>query len=93
MSDTLINGSITISFLARNLTIFNIIRWVAGSMGQTSDVSSIIFFHNFLQNSFKNPFNLFSYNFTKIKIKSFECPAIHCFIFNPNLTLLVKLLF
>ena len=46
-------------------------------MDQVSDIPSIIFFHNFLQNSLKKSFQfifLFSYNFTKIKIKTFECP-------------------
>jgi hypothetical protein len=43
---------------------------------QVSDVPSIIFFHNFLQNALQNSFYHFfiSYNFTKIKIKCFECP-------------------
>jgi hypothetical protein len=62
---------------SRNPTIFNIMCWVAGSMGdhlinQVTDVPSIIFFHNFLQNSLQK--------------KSFECskskPATHCFFFN-----------
>ena len=54
--------------------------WVAG----TNDSSTkhlmfqvyIFFFHNFLQNSLQKSFQfifLFFYNFTKIKIKSFEC--------------------
>ena len=44
---------------------------------QASDVPNIIFFHNFLQKSLQKSFQfifLFFYNFTKIKIKSFECP-------------------
>ena len=34
----------------------------------------LFFFHNFLQNSLQNGFNLFFYKFTKIKIEIFECP-------------------
>ena len=58
--------------------------WYAGPLGwwdkrlivQASDVPSI-FFHNFLQNSLQKSFQFifsFFYKFTKIKIKSFECP-------------------
>ena len=42
-----------------------------------SDVPSIIFFHDFLQNSLQKFFQfifLFFYKITKIEIKSFECP-------------------
>ena len=73
----------------RNLSIYKVIRWLAGPMGQTTRRPSVwcskyyFFFHNFLQ-ILKKSFNLFFYNFTKIKIKSFECPkskpATHCFI-------------
>ena len=52
-------------------------RWDKQLIDQASDVPSIIFFHNFLQNSLQKLFQfifLFFYNFTKIKIKSFECP-------------------
>ena len=38
-----------------NPTIFNIIRWVAGSLGP-KNVPSIIFFHNFLQNYLQKSF-------------------------------------
>ena len=41
-------------------------RWVDGtfvSLTDASDVPSIIYFHYFLQNSLKNPFNLFFYLF------------------------------
>ena len=45
-------------------------------------------FHNFMQNSLQNHFNLFfyfSYNFADIKIKNFQCPkskpVTHCLIF------------
>ena len=44
---------------------------------QASDIPSIIFFHNFLQNSQQKLFQfifIFFYKFTKIRIKSFECP-------------------
>ena len=54
-------------------------RWDKRLVDQASDVPSIIFFHDFLQNSLQNPFNLFSYFFykiTKMKIKSFECPKV-----------------
>ena len=65
----------------RNPTIFNIIRWVAG----TNDSSTkhlmfqvyIIFFIISCKILCKNHLNLFSYffyNLTKIKIKIFECP-------------------
>ena len=52
-------------------------QWAKQLINQVSDVPSIIFFHNFLQNSLQKSFQfifLFFYNFTKIKIKSFECP-------------------
>ena len=71
------------------------------SIDQVSDVPSIIFCQKFLQNSlqkflqnslkkfFAKIFSIYFfifYNFTKIKIKSFECPnskpETHCFIFN-----------
>ena len=41
----------------------------------------LFYFHNFLQNSLQKSFPfviLFLYNFTKIKIKSFECPKCTC---------------
>ena len=68
-----------------NLQYNTLGRWDNRLIDQASDVPSIIFFHSFLQNSLQNSFNLFFYNFTKIK--SFECPkskpgATHCFIFN-----------
>ena len=50
-------------------------RWDKRIVDQASDVPSIIFFHNFLQNSLQKSFQfifLFFHNFTKIKIKSFE---------------------
>ena len=43
--------------------------WDNRLIDQASDVSSIIFFSNVLQNSF----NLIFYNFTKIKMNNFEC--------------------
>ena len=64
-------------------TIYNIIHWLGGSLGQMTHRPSVwcskyyFFFHNFLQNSLQKSFQfifLFFYNFTKIKIKSFECP-------------------
>ena len=74
-----------------NPTIFNIIRWVDGTIVSLTKrlmfQVHIIFFFIISCNFFcKNPFNLFFYNFKKIKTKSFECPkskpATHCFIFN-----------
>ena len=52
-------------------------RWDKRILDQMFDVPSIIFFHNFLQNSLQKSFQfifLFFYKITKIKIKSFECP-------------------
>ena len=52
-------------------------RWAKQLGDQASDVPSIFFFHNFLQNSLQKSFQfifLFFHKFTKIKIKSFECP-------------------
>ena len=50
----------------------------AGSLVQMTcrrSVSSNIFFHSFLQNPLQESFQFFfSYKFTKMKIKSFECP-------------------
>ena len=63
----------------RNPTIFNIIRWVAGSLGRTTHWPSVwcskcyFFFIISCQFFCKNHFNLFSY-LIKMKIKSFECP-------------------
>ena len=44
---------------------------------KASDVPSIIFFHDFLQNSLQKYFQsicLFFKKDTKIKVKNFECP-------------------
>ena len=58
--------------ICRNQSIFNIIiRWVVGSMGENTRWPSL--WYNSLQKSFQFIF-LFFYNFTKIKIKRFECP-------------------
>ena len=48
----------------------------AGSMGQTTHRPSVLFFHKFMQISLQKLFQFLFlfYNFTKIKIKSFECP-------------------
>ena len=51
-------------------------RWDKRLIDQESDVQSIIFSHNFLQNSLQKLLQfifLLFYDFTKIKIKSFEC--------------------
>ena len=63
-----------------NPTIFNIIRWFAGSMGQMTRRPSIwcskyyyLFFIKSCKIHCKNPFNIFLYKITKMKIKSFGC--------------------
>ena len=51
-------------------------RWYKRIVDQASDVPSIIFFHDFLQNSLQKSFQfifLFFHKITKVKIKSFEC--------------------
>ena len=80
--DTYMGPSVRCIAGNRNPTIFNIIRWVAGSVGRKthpplSDVPSIIFFHYFFQNSLQKYFqsiSLFLFKNTKIKVKIFECP-------------------
>ena len=66
-----------------NLSIYNIILWVAWTMGQMNCPPSVwyskyyFFFHDLLQNSLQKSFQfifLFFYEITKIKIKSFYCP-------------------
>ena len=66
-----------------NPSIYNIIRWVAWTMGQTNRRQSVwcskyyFFFMISCKILCKNPFNFFSYFFfkiKKIKIKSFDCP-------------------
>ena len=61
----------------KNPTIYNIIRWFAGSLGQMTRQPSVWcskYYLFFLIISCKNGFNLLFYKFTKIKMKSFECP-------------------
>ena len=67
----------------KHQSIYNIIRWVAGMMGQRNRRPSVwcskyFFFHDFLQNSLQKSFQFFFLIFfkktSKIKIKSFECP-------------------
>ena len=61
----------------KNPSIYNIIRWFAGLMGQTTCqplMFQVLFiFHKILQNSLQKPSQFF-YKITKIKIKHFECP-------------------
>ena len=66
-----------------NPTIFNIIRWLTGSMGQMTHRTSLwcskyffkLVFHKFLAKFLAKIISIdFFYKFTKIKIKSFECP-------------------
>ena len=56
-----------------NLTIFNIIHWVAGTIVSLTKRLMYYSFHNFLQNSLQKLFNFFYFLFFNIK-KSFECP-------------------
>ena len=53
-------------------------QWDKWIVDQPSDVRSIIFFHDFLQNSFQKSFQFifffYIYKITKIKTKSFDCP-------------------
>ena len=53
-------------------------RWDKQIVDQASDVPSIIFFHKILQNSLQKPFYfiffIYFFQFTRMKIKSFECP-------------------
>ena len=54
----------------------SVARWDKRLIDQASDVPSIIFFLNFLQNSLKKSFQfifLFFKNFMKIKIMGFDC--------------------
>ena len=78
-------------------------RWDKWLVDQASDVPSIFFFHNFLQNSFQRSFQFiyfyFYCNFTKVKIKSYECSkskrptvlfSIHQIILGPSNTWLMR---
>ena len=60
-----------------NPSIYNIIRWFAGPMGQTTCQPSVWYYYYFFIKSckilWKNHLNLFSYKITKMKINSFEC--------------------
>ena len=69
---------------SKNPSIYNIIYWVAWTIGQRNCRPSIwcskyyFFFMISCKILYKNPFNLFSYLFHKItKIKSFECPKFY----------------
>ena len=52
----------------RNQSIFNIIRWNAESMGETTRGPSVWCSNYYCFLIWKTPFNLFFYNFTKIII-------------------------
>ena len=59
------NGLKFFGSIIKNQSIFNIIRWVAGSMGQMTHRPSVwcsecYFFHNFLQNSLQKQFQFIS---------------------------------
>ena len=59
-----------------NLQYNTLVCWFAGtndSATKSLTLQVLLFFHNFLQNCFILFFYSF-YEFTKIKIKSFECP-------------------
>ena len=65
--------------LFKNPSISEILRWVAGTMGQMNCWPSVwcskyyFFFHDFLQNSLQKSFQLFIFYFyNSTKIKSFE---------------------
>ena len=67
----------------------NIIHWVNGTIVSSNKglmFQVLFFFIISCKILYKNLFNLFFYNFTRIEIKSFHCskskPATHCFIFN-----------
>ena len=73
----------TLGNMILNPSIYNIIRWVAWTMGQTNCRPSVwcskyYFFSWFLAKFFAKIlsiyFLIFFYKITKIKIKSFECP-------------------
>ena len=73
-------GRLETKSLYKNLSIYNIIRWFAGPMGQTTRWPSVwcskyyFFFHKILQNSLQKHFQFIFWKITKMKIKSFECP-------------------
>ena len=78
---------------ATNSSIYNIIRWVAWTMGQMNRRPSVwcskfyFFFMTSCKILCKNPFNSFSYFFykiTNINIKSFEFPKFIKSIKNNN---------
>ena len=64
----------------RNLTIFNIICWVDGTIVGSPKClmfQVLFFFHDFLQNYFQKSFQFIYFYFCitlQKKIKSFECP-------------------
>ena len=51
----------------------SVARWDKRLINQVSWCSKYCFFFNFLLNSLQKSFHLFSYNFLKVKVKSFEC--------------------
>ena len=70
-------GSVSSHLKSDNVQYNTLGRWDKRLIDQASDVPSIIFFHNFLQNSLQKSFQfifLFFCNSTEMKIKSFECP-------------------
>ena len=63
--------------LSRNPTIYNIIHWFAGTNDSSTKclmLQVLFFFIISCKILCRNPFNLYFYKITKIKIKSFECP-------------------
>ena len=60
-----------------NLQYYILARWLAGINDSLTKHPIYVVFHNFLQNSLQKLFQfiiLCFYKFTKIIIKSFECP-------------------
>ena len=72
--------------LPKNLTIFNIILWVDGTIVSSTKrvLFQVFFFISSFKKFSKNSLNLFFYFLMALQIKSFECPkskpATHCFI-------------
>ena len=67
-------------FLSSNPSIYNIIRWISWTMGQTNRLLSVwrsnhyFFFHDFLQNSLQKSFQFIFLFFSKITKIKIECP-------------------
>ena len=68
-----------ITYLSKNPSIYNIIYWFAGPMGQMTLWPCVwcsnyyLFFIKSCKILCKNHYNFFLYKITKMKLKSFEC--------------------